>query len=615
MERTAVPHYERIFPLVGIVVLGLGLILLVEGIHSLTLVISLPRLGPAPTWQVETVESAGDAGAYSALALSRGGVPHIAYLDSNAGDLRMARYDGFAWVTETVDSAGVVGAYPSIALDRAGFPRISYYDIGGGNLRYARYDGLAWITETVDTDGNVGMYTSLALDEDGRPNIAYYDETHRDLRYAYFDGTAWFTETVDAAGDRGRYASLALDERGLPHIAYYDAGGGGLRYARFTGATWISGTVDGPGTAGAYASLALDAQGRPHIGYYDAGRGELRYATYDGSSWITKTLLSGGEVGLYSTLALDREGQPHLACFDASHGRLLYLSYNGTSWVTQTVESGVRIGALSLALDAGGLPHLSYYDLLNGDLRYAFIPPEERLEVDISIAWMILFFLLLVVSVGVEFSRPEEEEVLPAGRHRRLDPVAWIGPVLLTLTTFLFLRLLAGMVERSVGLGVFAFFLLGELVALHYRHDERPQVREWSYFFLDFSLYLTAFFLFGAIYALRLRSLFSATALVVLAFLLALALLRRFASRGEALLYAAGVGLAVGEVTWPLNYWALGGLSGGAFLLIVFYVLVSLSRQRFQGKLTARLLWEYGLVLLLAIALLTLQAFGLLGKW
>ncbi len=609
------PHYERILPLVGIVVLGLGLILLVEGIHSLTLVIPLPRLGPAPTWQVETVESAGDVGAYSALALSRGGVPYIAYLDSNAGDLRVARYDGFAWVTETVDSVGRVGAYSSIALDRAGFPRLSYYDAGESNLRYARYDGLAWVTETVDIGKSVGMYTSLALDEDGRPNIAYYDEARGDLKYAYFDGTVWFTETVDSAGEVGRYASLALDGRGLPHIAYYDAGRGELRYARFTGATWITGTVDGPGSTRAFVSLALDKQDRPRVGYYDAGRGELRYAAYDGSSWITETILSGGEVGLYSALALDRQGWPHLACFDASQGRLLYLSYNGTSWMTQTVESDIRVGALSLALDTRGLPHLSYYDLLNGDLRYAFIPPEERLEVDVSIAWMILFFLLLVVSVGVEFSRPEEEEVLPAGRHRRLDPVAWIGPVMLTLTAFLFLRLLAGLVERSVGLGVVALVLLGELVALHYRHDERPWVREWSYFFLDLALYLTAFFLFGAIYALRLRSLFSATMLVLLAFFLALALLRRFASRGQALLYAAGVGLAVGEITWPLNYWAIGGLSGGAFLLVVFYVLVSLSRHHFRGKLTARLLWEYGLVLLLAIVLLALQTFGLLGGW
>ncbi|MGB9722824.1 MAG: hypothetical protein ACP5OO_00040 [Chloroflexia bacterium] len=610
------PYYERILPLVGIVILGLGLILLVEGIHSLTLAIPLPRLGPAPTWQVETVESEGSVGTYSALALSRGGVPYIAYQASTAGDLRVARYDGFAWVTETVDSAGVVGAYPSIALDRAGFPRLSYYDVQGGNLRYARYDGLAWVTETVDMGGNVGMYTSLALDEDGRPNIAYYDETDGDLRYAYFDGTAWFTETVDAAGDVGRYASLALDGRGLPHIAYHDAGRGEVRYARFTGAAWLIEGVDRPGGAGAYISLVLDTQGRPHIGYYDAGRGELRYAVYDGSSWITETVLSGGAVGLYSALALDGQGRPHLACFDASHSRLLYLSYSGTSWVTQTVESGVRVGSLSLALDPGDHPHIAYGDLLHGGVRHAFIPLEERWEVDISIAWMLLFFLLLVVGVGVEFVRPEmEEEALPTGRHRRLDPVAWIGPVMLTLTAFLFLRLLAGLVERSVGLGVTGLFLLGELVALHYRYDERPRVREWSYFFLDLWLYLTAFFLFGAIYTLRLRSLFSSTTLVLLTFLLALALLRRFASLGEALLYAAGVGLAVGEVTWPLNYWAIGGLSGGAFLLVVFYVLVSLSRHHFQGKLSARLFWEYGLVLLLAIVLLALQAFGLLGGW
>ena len=45
------------------------------------------------------------------------------------------------WHIETVDSEGNVGINSSLALDSGGNPHISYYDVTNTALKYAYYDG------------------------------------------------------------------------------------------------------------------------------------------------------------------------------------------------------------------------------------------------------------------------------------------------------------------------------------------------------------------------------------------------------------------------------------------------------------------------------------------
>ena len=92
-------------------------------------------------WHIETVADIGSAG-YNSLAIDRRGNARIAFYDDPEADLMMAvrPRDGSGpveWVLETVDSAGDVGAYPSLALDAAGRPWISYYDATNGDLKCA----------------------------------------------------------------------------------------------------------------------------------------------------------------------------------------------------------------------------------------------------------------------------------------------------------------------------------------------------------------------------------------------------------------------------------------------------------------------------------------------
>jgi hypothetical protein len=194
------------------------------------------------TWIYEYVEPRQSfKGSHNSLALGSNApyTPHISYYDAANDDLKHAWKSGTTWFSETVDSEGDVGRYTSLALDSGDNPHISYYDHTNGTLKYAWKSGTTWFSETVDSTGQQETWygkgaTSLELDRADRPYITYYDvtdDTHKDLKFARFDGKVWIIQTVDSQGDVGSYSSLALDQADCPHISYHDLTNLDLKYA------------------------------------------------------------------------------------------------------------------------------------------------------------------------------------------------------------------------------------------------------------------------------------------------------------------------------------------------------------------------------------------------
>jgi hypothetical protein len=190
------------------------------------------------TWEREPVEPPGsEAGRSSSLALESTSpyTPHISYrYRIGDSDLRHAWLSRTTWLTETVDSVGDVGKHTSLALDSSGNPHIIHFDDTNNALKYAWLSGTTWLSETVDNVGEPDYdrgRSSLELDQADAPYISYFDATNGDLKLAYFNGTVWFIQTVDSGGDVGQFNSLALDQDGCPHISYYDATNGDLKYA------------------------------------------------------------------------------------------------------------------------------------------------------------------------------------------------------------------------------------------------------------------------------------------------------------------------------------------------------------------------------------------------
>ena len=245
---------------------------------------------------LSTVDSAGSVGQYASVAIGADGLPVIAYYDATNFDLKVAKCanaacSGGTSTLNTVDSGGNVGQFSSIAIGADGLPVISYYDATNFNLKVAKCTnatcaaGTSTIT-AVDSTDNVGQSTSLAIGADGLAVISYYDATNFNLKVAKCTNaacTASTRGTVDVGPLVGGHNSITIGADGLPVVAYVDSLNANLKVAKCanaacTAGTSALGTVDSVGNVGQYPSIAIGADGLPVISYYDGTNFNLKLA-------------------------------------------------------------------------------------------------------------------------------------------------------------------------------------------------------------------------------------------------------------------------------------------------------------------------------------------------
>ena len=155
------------------------------------------------------------------------------------------------------------------------------------------------------------------------------------------------------------------------------------------------------------------------------------------------------------------------------------------------------------------------------------------------------------------------------------------------------------------GLAVMGLFLAMVIVGEHLTLDPDDPRSRWARLGLNLMTYGAALTLYAVIYATRTRGLLSATAVLLASIPLALELLRGTVGQmGRTWLYALVVGLIMGEATWVLNYWVIGTLTGGALLLLTFYLAAGLAQQHLLGRLTRRVLLEFVLTALVGMGLI-----------
>lgn len=163
----------------------------------------------------------------------------------------------------------------------------------------------------------------------------------------------------------------------------------------------------------------------------------------------------------------------------------------------------------------------------------------------------------------------------------------WILPALATLALTISLPqspdLLSWLIGLMVGGGVLAWLILMNYQVVASDAGRSEQAAVTARLGLRVAAYPLAVILFTAIYRTRLRSLVTATAVSMVAMLLAFSILyhsdRDHRSLGRTLFYAGVIGLVLGETTWAFNYWRTNALTVGVLLMVLFYVLTGIVRE------------------------------------
>ncbi len=235
------------------------------------------------------------------------------------------------------------------------------------------------------------------------------------------------------------------------------------------------------------------------------------------------------------------------------------------------------------------------------------------LGIQVSTATVMLALLTALAATGMEsLARSHPRQVKAHGaawpfataEHDVSSLLHAIQPALMVLLLGLQLSRTEPWTSWWLGLAV-AAILVALACAAEYISVEpawRQGVAGLAMVALNLLLALASFML---IYATRGRSLLTATEAALVAGLLALRLVWGGGQPPrQAVVYAAVIGLAVGQCLWALNYWRATPLLAGLVLVLIYYGLTGIAQQHEQGVLNWRVLAEFGLVVLAGLIII-----------
>ncbi len=347
-----------------------------------------PTYGPSGV-RGGVAEPGDDVGRYTDVAVS-GGKVFVSYYDVTNGDLKFAlRGADGTWSKHSVDSAGNVGMYTSIAVGPDGKPSISYFQYSADAtfdvsqcpgtqptgalknvtaLKIARANNSSpasasdWTVKvlacadrepTLSADGGeiepslqrvspgVGLFTSLAFS--GQNAVIAYQKRNKtgttpadgDLYALTVDssGVASAPVLIDSSGDTGFFPDVKVNTDGSIGIAYHDFTSKNFKFYYqadlHAGATaeiidtGVNATLPGDqGWVGTDSAIVYGPGGITFALYQDATHGDLKLARRENGSWQGRTSPRvDGAVGFFADAVL--EGTKIFASHARIHTRLV----------------------------------------------------------------------------------------------------------------------------------------------------------------------------------------------------------------------------------------------------------------------------------------------------
>ena len=190
--------------------------------------------------EINSIDTEFDFGQYSAIAIGNDGLPLISYYDSTNNDLKVAHCSNIICSAidsaETIDSIGDVGRRTSIAIGVDGRGLISYYDATNKDLKVAHCENVLCTSAStitgIVTTGGVGDWNSITIGSDGQGIISYYDEFNGTLNVAHcmnISCTEATSNVVDSSAVVGTHTAITIGADGLPLVIYQDVTSSNLK--------------------------------------------------------------------------------------------------------------------------------------------------------------------------------------------------------------------------------------------------------------------------------------------------------------------------------------------------------------------------------------------------
>ena len=291
---------------------------------------------------ITTLDSDGDVGQYTSIAIGQDGYGLISYYDATNKDLKIAHCSNLACTNATVQTIDPwnVGTHTSVTIGSDGLGIISYYDLGAGDLKVAHCLNVVCneadkITR-VDQDGNVGKGSSIVLGVDGLALISYYDLTNsalsKALKLVHCSNilcSASTSQLLDTGLEIGENSSITIDQFGYILVSYSLQVDDYLEIQFCADVSCDGGNhfdLDESDDVGSYNTITTGSGGLGIIGYYDETNRDLKIAycadRLCSESIAINILDSEGDVGQYPSITIDPYGLPLISYYDSTNGDL-----------------------------------------------------------------------------------------------------------------------------------------------------------------------------------------------------------------------------------------------------------------------------------------------------